>query len=197
MQASGDGYFIIPYTISNYLADDIKTPRISTDNQEFEDAEKLVKERLNKLVSINGTQTATSFHKRLGEIMWNFCGMSRNEEGLKKGKQMLKELKEEFWTDLIIPVDLNGVNQELEKAGRVADYFEIADLMVDDALNRTESCGAHYREESQTPEGEALRDDKNFSYVAAWEYTGELKPYILHKEELKFVDVEVKERSYK
>ena len=197
MQASGDGYFIIPYTISNYLADDIKTPRISTDNQEFEEAEKSVKERLEKLVSINGTQTATSFHKRLGEIMWNFCGMSRNEEGLKKGKQMLKELKEEFWTDLIIPVDLNDVNQELEKAGRVADYFEIADLMIDDALNRTESCGAHYREESQTPEGEALRDDKNFSYVAAWEYTGELKPYILHKEELKFVDVEVKERSYK
>ncbi|GAG57795.1 unnamed protein product, partial [marine sediment metagenome] len=144
-----------------YLADDIKTPRISTDNQEFEDAEKSVNERLEKLVSINGTQTATSFHKRLGEIMWNHCGMSRNEEGLKKAKQMLKELKEEFWTDLIIPSDLNGVNQELEKAGRVADYFEIADLMVDDALNRTESCGAHYREESQTPEGEALRDDKN------------------------------------
>lgn len=197
MQASGDGYFIIPYTISNYLADDIKTPSISTDKQEFEDAEKLVKERLEKLVSINGTQTATSFHKRLGEIMWNYCGMSRNEDGLKKAKQMLMELQKEFWTDLIIPSDLNSVNQELEKAGRVADYFEIADLMVNDALNRTESCGAHFREESQTPEGEALRDDKNFSYVAAWEYTGESKPHKLHKEELKFENVEVQVRSYK
>jgi succinate dehydrogenase / fumarate reductase flavoprotein subunit len=197
MQASGDGYFIIPYTISNYLADDIKTPSISTDKQEFEDAEKSVNERLEKLVSINGTQTATSFHKRLGEIMWNYCGMSRNENGLKKAKQMLKELKEEFWTDLIIPRDLYSVNQELEKAGRVADYFEIADLMVNDALNRTESCGAHFREESQTPEGEALRDDKNFSYVAAWEYTGESKPHKLHKEELKFENVKVQVRSYK
>ena len=197
MQTSGDGYFILPYTIGDYLADEIRIPRISTDLKEFEEAEKEVKERLKKLLAINGNQTATSFHKKLGRIMWDYSGMTRNEEGLKKAQQMLKELKEEFWSDLKIPGELNEVNQELEKAGRVADYFELANLMITDALNRTESCGAHFREESQTKEGEAKRDDANFSYVAAWEFTGEDKIHQLHKEELKFEFVEVKERSYK
>jgi len=197
MQASGDGYFILPYTIGDYLADEIRTPGISTDLKEFEEAEKAVKERLEKLILINGKQTASSFHKRLGKIMWDYCGMTRNEEGLKKAAEKVKELKEEFWSDLKIPGGLYEVNQELEKAGRVADYFELADLMVTDALNRTESCGAHFREESQTPEGEAKRDDENFAYVAAWEYTGENKPHQLHKEKLEFEFVEVKERSYK
>lgn len=197
MQASGDGYFILPYTIGDYLADEIRTPRISTDLKEFEEAEKAVKERLEKLILINGKQTASSFHKRLGKIMWDYCGMTRNEEGLKKAEEKVKKLKEEFWSDLKIPGGLYEVNQELEKAGRVADYFELANLMVTDALNRTESCGAHFREESQTPEGEAKRDDENFAYVAAWEYTGENKPHQLHKEKLEFEFVEVKERSYK
>lgn len=197
MQAAGDGYFIIPYTVTNYLADDIKTPKISVDQKEFEEAEKNVKDRLQKLISINGKQTAKSFYKRLGEIMWNYCGMSRNEKGLKKAATMVKELKEDFWKNLKVPGELNEVNQELEKAGRVADYLELANLMITDALNRTESCGAHFREESQTEDGEAKRDDKNFSYVAAWQYTGEIKTHILHKEELKFEYVEVKVRSYK
>ncbi len=197
MQAAGDGYFILPYTISNYLADDIKTPRISTTQQEFDKAEKNVIDRLNKMISVNGKQTASSFHRSLGEIMWNYCGMSRNGEGLKKAAAMVKELKEEFWKDLKIPGKLNDLNQELEKAGRVADYIELASLMITDALNRTESCGAHFREESRTEDGEAKRDDKNFSYVAAWEYTGENSPHKLHREELKFEFVEVKVRSYK
>ncbi len=197
MQTSGDGYFILPYTIGDYLADEIRTPRISTDEKEFGEAEKEVKEMLEKLLSINGTQTATSFHRKLGRIMWDYCGMSRNEEGLKKAQNLVKELKDEFWADLKIPGELNEVNQELEKAGRVADYFELANLMITDALNRTESCGAHFREESQTPEGEAKRDDANFAYVAAWEYAGEDKTHNLHKEELIFEEVEVKERSYK
>lgn len=197
MQAAGDGYFILPNTISNYLADDIKTPRISTDLKEFEEAEQSVRERLNKLLSIKGSQTVTSFHKRLGRIMWDYCGMTRNEEGMKKALVMLRELEEEFWKDVNVPETNEEVNQELEKAGRVADYFELAELMVTDALHRTESCGAHFREESQTPEGEAMRKDKEFAYVAAWEYNGKGKPHTLHKEVLTFTEVEMKERSYK
>jgi succinate dehydrogenase / fumarate reductase flavoprotein subunit len=197
MQASGDGYFILPYTISNYLADQIRVPRFSTDAPEFDEAEKAVKERIEKLLAIKGKQTATSFHKRLGKIMWDYCGMSRNEEGLKKAFGLVKDLEEEFWKDLAIPGDDNNINQELEKAGRVADYFELAELMITDALNRKESCGAHFREEYQTPEGEALRNDDDYMYVAAWEYTGKDNKPELHKEELKFEFVEVKVRSYK
>ena len=197
MQASGDGYFILPNTISNYLADEIRLPKISTDKPEFIETEKAVIERLNKFISIKGRQTASSFHKRLGKIMWDYCGMVRNEEGLKKALVLIKELREEFWSDLKVPEDIKGVNQELEKAGRVADYFELSDLLVNDALDRKESCGAHFREEFQTPDGEALRNDEKFAYVAAWEYTGEGNPHILHKEELKFEDVELKVRSYK
>jgi succinate dehydrogenase / fumarate reductase flavoprotein subunit len=197
MQCSGDGYFILPFTIGDYMADQIKTPGISTDLPEFDEAEKNVRARLEKLISIKGTQRAVSFHKRLGKIMWDYCGMVRNEEGLKKAAIMVKELEQEFWRDLKVPGSLNDLNQELEKAGRVVDFFELADLMITDALNRTESCGAHFREESQTPDGEAKRDDENFLYVAAWEFAGENKPHILHKEELKFEEVEVKVRSYK
>jgi succinate dehydrogenase / fumarate reductase flavoprotein subunit len=197
MQASGDGYFILPNTINNYLADEIRVPQISTDKPEFEETEKTVIERLNKFISIKGKQTASSFHKRLGKIMWDYCGMVRNEEGLRKALIMIKELKDEFWRDLIVPGGFTELNQELEKAGRVADYFELSELLINDALIRKESCGAHFREEYQTAEGEALRNDEEFAYVAAWEYAGEGKPQILHKEVLKFEEVEMKTRSYK
>jgi len=197
MQASGDGYFILPNTISNYLADQIRVPKISTDKPEFVTAENEVVERIKKFISIKGKQTASSFHKRLGKIMWDYCGMVRNEAGLKKALTLISDLREEFWKDLNIPGSAEEINQELEKAGRVADYFELAALLVTDALNREESCGAHFREEYQTPDGEARRNDEKFAYVAAWEYTGENKPPVLHKEELKFEEVEMKERSYK
>ena len=197
MQASGDGYFVLPNTISNYLADEIRVQKISIDKPEFEEAEKVAVERLNKLISIKGKQTASSFHKRLGKIMWDYAGMIRNEEGLNKALTLIHALRDEFWKDLNIPGTISELNMELEKAGRVADYFELAELLVTDALNRKESCGAHFREEFQTPDGEALRNDEEFAYVAAWEYTGEDKPHILHKEELKFEEVEMKVRSYK
>jgi succinate dehydrogenase / fumarate reductase flavoprotein subunit len=197
MQASGDGYFILPNTINNYLADEIKVPKIATDNTEFEETEKAVIERLKKFISIKGKQTASSFHKRLGKIMWDYCGMVRNEEGLNKALVLIKDLKDEFWKDLNVPGGYDELNQELEKAGRVADYFELSELLVTDALNRKESCGAHFREEFQTPDGEALRNDDKFAYVAAWEYAGEGKPPVLHKEDLKFEEVEMKVRSYK
>ncbi len=197
MQTSGDGYFILPNTICNYLADEIRTSKISTDGPEFEETEKAVIERLNKLISIKGKHTASSFHKRLGKIMWDYCGMIRNKEGLEKALILIKELQEEFWKDLNIPGTTGELNMELEKAGRIADFFELATLLVTDALNRNESCGAHFREESQTPDGEALRNDEEYAYVAAWEFAGEGKPHILHKEELKFEEVEMKVRSYK
>jgi succinate dehydrogenase / fumarate reductase flavoprotein subunit len=197
MQAAGDGYFILPNTISNYLADEIRVPQIPTDKTEFLEAEKTAVERLGKLISIKGKQTASTFHKRLGKIMWDYCGMTRNEEGLKKALTLISELKKEFWKDLKVPGIINELNVELEKAGRVADYFELAELLVTDAIDRRESCGAHFREEFQTPEGEAQRNDEKFAYVAAWEYSGEGKPHILHKEELKFEEVEMKVRSYK
>jgi succinate dehydrogenase / fumarate reductase, flavoprotein subunit len=197
MQAAGDGYFILPNTISNYLADEIRIARIKTDTPEFEEAEKAAVERLNKLLSVKGNQTAASFHKRLGKIMWDYCGMTRNEEGLKKALTLISDLKKEFWSDLKVTGVINELNPELEKAGRVADYFELAELLVNDALDRKESCGAHFREEYQTPDGEAKRNDEKYAYVAAWEYNGENNPHILHKEELKFEEVEMKERSYK
>lgn len=197
MQAACDGYFILPVTISNYMADQIRVPKFTTNTPEFDEAEIAARERLNRLMSVKGKQTASSFHKRLGKIMWDYCGMIRNEEGLKKALTLVKQLKEEFWKDLNIPGTLLEVNQELEKAGRVADYFDLATLLITDALNRRESCGAHFREEFQTADGEALRNDDEFTYVAAWEYAGEDKPHILHKEKLKFEAVEMKVRSYK
>jgi succinate dehydrogenase / fumarate reductase flavoprotein subunit len=196
MQAAGDGYFILPVTINNYLSDEIRIPRIPTTGTEFEEAEKTARERIEKFLSIKGKQTASGFHKRLGKIMWDYCGMRRTEEGLNKALSLVDELKKEFWSNLIVPGEGAELNQELEKAGRVADFLELARLMITDALNRKESCGAHFREESQTEDGEAKRIDAEYSYVAAWEYNGENEP-ILNKEPLKFEFVELKERSYK
>ncbi|MCK5028022.1 MAG: FAD-binding protein, partial [Bacteroidales bacterium] len=197
MQGAGDGYFIAPYTVSNYLADEISNKVPSTDSPEFVEAEKDVKATLDKFLNIKGTQTATSFHKRLGQIMWTHSGMQRNEEGLKKALVEIADLKKEFWSDLIIPGTSNEINQELEKASRVADFIDLATLIVNDALNRKESCGAHFREESRTEGGEAMRIDDKYSFVAAWEYQGDDKEPKLHKEDLKFENVEVKVRSYK
>jgi succinate dehydrogenase / fumarate reductase flavoprotein subunit len=197
MQIAADGYFILPVTINNYLSDQIRVARIPTDAPEFDEAERSVKERLERLVSIRGKQSATTFHKRLGLIMWNHCGMSRNEKGLLKALSLVKDLREEFWKDLRVPGSLYDLNQELEKASRIADFLELADLLILDALNRKESCGAHFREEYQTAEGEALRNDAEYTFVSAWEYAGEGKPHILHREELKFMEVEMKVRSYK
>ena len=196
MQAAGDGYFILPVTISNFLSGEIRTPKITTESPEFDEAEKAARERISKFLTIKGKQTAASFHKRLGKVMWDYCGMSRNEEGLKTARQMVRELRKEFWSDLLVTGEGDDLNQQLEKAGRVADFLELAELMITDALNRKESCGAHFREESQTPDGEAKRIDSEYSYVAAWEYNGEDEP-ILNREPLKFEFVELKERSYK
>ena len=196
MQTSGDGYFIIPYTIANYLSDQIRVPRFDTQTKEFEEAEDEVRARIDRLMGVKGTKSATSFHKRLGKIMWEYCGMSRNEAGLKKALEELAALEAEFWKDLRILGTDQGINQDLEKAGRVADFFEIGRLMCLDALNRTESCGAHFREESQTETGEAKRNDAEFSYVSAWEYKGKELPE-LHKEPLTFEFVKLAERSYK
>jgi len=197
MQIAADGYFILPVTINNYLSDQIRVPRIPADGQEFEEAEKSVGERLERLISIGGKQTATTFHKRLGHIMWDHCGMSRNEKGLLNALNLVKELREEFWKDLRVPGSVKDLNQELEKASRIADFLELADLLITDALNRKESCGAHFREEYQTADGEALRNDAEYTWVAAWEYAGQDKSHILHREELKFEEVEMKVRSYK
>jgi len=197
MQCSGDGYFILPVTIGDYLADQIKVPRIAVDTPEFDESEKSVREKLNRLLAIKGTQTPTSFHKRLGNILWTYSGMKRNEEGLKKALSLISELREEFWKDVKVAGGLNELNHELEKANRIADFFDLARLIVIDALNRNESCGAHFREEYQTEDGEPIRDDDNYSYVAAWEYTGDTTDPVLHREELNFEYVKPAQRSYK
>src|SRR6056297_116723 len=197
MQGAGDGYFILPNTIGDYLADEIKKPKPPTDAEEFEQAEKEAKEKLEKLLNVDGNETAASYHKRLGKIMWDHCGMARSEEGLKQAAKEVKELKEEFWKNLKVPGTMNELNQELEKAVRVADFFDLSQLMIRDALNRKESCGAHYREEYQTEGGEAKRNDNDYMYVSAWEYKGEDQEPVLHQEKLSFEFVEVKERSYK
>ena len=196
MQGLADGYFVIPYTIGNYLADEIRTNAISTDHPAFAETEKAVADRISQLMSIKGTQTVESFHKRLGKIIWDKCGMARNAEGLRQAIDELKELKKEFWSDLRIPGEVNETNPELDKANRVADFIELGELMCIDALNRNESCGGHFREEMQTGEGEAKRDDANYSYVAAWEYKGDHK-WDLHKEELTFDVAKPSQRSYK
>jgi succinate dehydrogenase / fumarate reductase flavoprotein subunit len=197
MQGLADGYFVAPYTMQNYLADEILVPRMSTDLPEFEEAEKAVQERLEKLMGIKGQHSVDHFHKKLGHIMWDHVGMARTKEGLEEGIQMIRELKKEFWKDLKIPGTLNELNNELEKAGRVADFLEIGELMARDALNRNESCGGHFREEYKTEEGEALRDDENFTYVAAWEYKGPDQEPALHKESLVFEAIKVQQRNYK
>src|SRR6056300_1147124 len=172
MQGLADGYFVLPYTIGDYLADDIRTGAISTDAKEFDDAEKAVKEQLEFFVNNKGTHTVDYYHKKLGNIMWNKVGMSRNEKGLKEAIKEIQEIREDFWKNVKVPGGLNEMNPELEKAGRVADFLELGELFAKDALERNESCGGHFREEYQTPEGEALRDDKDYAYVAAWGYTG-------------------------
>ena len=197
MQGLADGYFVLPYTIGDYLSKDIRTGAISTDLPEFEAVEKEVRDRLAKLVNNNGTKSVDHFHKRLGKIMWNKCGMSRNAKELQEAISEIKQLREEFWNEVKVPGGMDEMNPELEKAGRVADFLELGELFAKDALHRNESCGGHFREEYQTEEGEALRDDENFMYVAAWEYKGEPSDAVLHKENLEYENIEVKTRSYK
>jgi succinate dehydrogenase / fumarate reductase flavoprotein subunit len=196
MQGLADGYFVIPYTIGNYLADEIRTAPIPTSHPAFEEAEKSVRERIERLMSINGTQTSESMHKRLGKIMWDKCGMARNAEGLREAIEEIRALRKEFWSDIRIPGKVNEFNPELDKANRIADFMELGELMCIDALNRAESCGGHFREESQTEEGEALRHDDQFMYVSAWENLGD-NNWTLHKEELNYEVVKPSQRSYK
>ena len=196
MQGLADGYFVIPYTIGNYLADEIRTAAIPTTHAAFEAAEKSVSDRINTLMNIKGTQTVESFHKRLGKIMWDKCGMARNATGLKQAIAEIQQLKKEFWSDVKIPGAIDEMNPELDKAGRVADFIELGELMCMDALHREESCGGHFREEHQTEEGEAMRHDDKFMYVAAWEHKGEHE-WELHKEELLYEEVKPSQRSYK
>jgi len=196
MQGLADGYFVIPYTIGNYLADEIYSTGLDTNHAAFAEAEKEVLSRIEKLMSIKGTQTVESFHKRLGKIIWDKCGMARNAEGLKQAIAEVQALKKEFWSDVRIPGEINEMNPELDKANRVADFIELGELMCVDALNRNESCGGHFREEYQTEDGEALRDDENFMYVASWEFKGEHN-WELHKEELKYEVIKPSQRNYK
>ncbi|HEY8271802.1 MAG TPA: fumarate reductase/succinate dehydrogenase flavoprotein subunit [Pseudobdellovibrionaceae bacterium] len=195
MQGLGDGYFVLPYTISNYIAS-TKLNKVSTAHAAFKEAETSVKNEITKIMSIKGTRTVESFHKELGHIMWEYCGMARNEAGLKKALELIPKLREEFWKNVRVPGEVNYLNSELEKAGRVADFLELGELMCRDALERRESCGGHFREEFQE-DGEAKRDDQDFSHVAAWEWNGPNQPQTRHKEELKFENVKLATRSYK
>ncbi|MCV6629381.1 MAG: fumarate reductase/succinate dehydrogenase flavoprotein subunit [Flavobacteriaceae bacterium] len=201
MQGLADGYFVLPYTIGDYLSDDIRTGSISTDTPEFDEAEKAVKERLEFFINNKGTKSVDHFHKRLGKVMWDKVGMSRNEQGLKEAIAEIRQIRDEFWKEVSVPGEMNALNPELEKAGRVADFLELGELFAMDALERTESCGGHFREESVEldgpQKGEALRDDKNFAFVSAWEFKGDPKDAVLHKEQLEFNDIELKQRSYK
>ena len=197
MQGLADGYFVLPYTIGDFLANDIRTGPISTDSKEFEIAEKNVSDTIDKLMSIKGDKPVDHFHKRLGKVMWEFAGMARNKEGLEHAISEIKTIRKEFWENVRIPGDKDEMNTELEKAGRVADFLELGELFAKDGLERSESAGGHFREESQTPEGEALRNDKDFAFTSAWEFVGEPSEAILHKEQLEFNDIELKQRSYK
>ncbi len=197
MQGLADGYFVLPYTIGDYLSDDIRTGAISTETAEFDEAEKHVRERIEKLMAGKGEHSVDYYHKKLGKIMWNKCGMSRNAKELQEAIDEIAALRADFWENVRVPGSADTKNQELEKAGRVADFLELGELFAKDALTRNESCGGHFREEYQTAEGEALRDDENFKFVSAWEYKGEPKDAVLHKEELKYENIELKTRSYK
>lgn len=197
MQGLADGYFVLPYTIGDYLSDEIGTGKIATDAAAFVAAEKAVDERQQRLMNIKGKQSVESFHRRLGKIMWEYCGMARSEAGLTKARQLIRDLRDEFWSDVRIPGNSNEFNPELDKAGRVADFLELGELMMVDALVRNESCGGHFRLESQTPEGEAKRDDENFAFVSAWQFNGLEGDPILHKENLEFEAVKLTQRSYK
>jgi succinate dehydrogenase / fumarate reductase, flavoprotein subunit len=197
MQGLADGYFVLPYTIGNYLSNEIRTGAVNTQTPEFEEAEAAARQRVATVRNIRGKQSAESFHRRLGKIMWDECGMARNEPGLKKAIAEIQALRKEFWSDLFVPGSDTEYNPELDKALRVADFLELGELMCYDALDRKESCGGHFREEYQTPDGEALRDDENYKYVAAWEWSGENQPQKLHKEDLVYEVVKVSQRSYK
>ncbi|HWR00364.1 MAG TPA: fumarate reductase/succinate dehydrogenase flavoprotein subunit [Chlorobaculum sp.] len=197
MQGLADGYFVLPYTISGYLSSEIHTPQISTTLPEFEEAVRNVTDRLNRLKNTNGSESVDHFHRKLGKIMWEYCGMSRNEAGLKKAIGLIDELKKEFAANVKVPGGLKEYNPELEKAWRVQDFIELGDLMVRDALQRRESCGGHFREESQTPDGEALRNDDEFAFVAAWQFKGDSSEPEMHREELHFETVAPSQRSYK
>ena len=197
MQGLADGYFVLPYTLQNYLADQITLGPIPTDTPEFDEAEQSVRQREQRLMDIKGNKTVDYFHKRLGHIMWEYVGMSRNEESLTKAAAMIDELENEFWQNVQVPGDIESFNPEMEKALRLADYFELARLITADALHRKESCGGHFRTESQTPDGETLRDDEHFMYVAAWEYQGHAQPETLHKEELNYEHIKIATRNYK
>ena len=197
MQGLADGYFVLPYTIGDYLADDIRTGAINTDSPEFDAAEKAVQDQIDAFINNKGTYTVDYYHRKLGKIMWNKCGMSRNATELKKAMAEIKALREDFYKNVNVPGTANEFNEQLAKAGRVADFLELGELFAKDALKRTESCGGHFREESQTTEGEAMRDDENFTFVSAWEYKGEPADAVLCKEALNYEEIEVKTRSYK
>ncbi|MGJ5642721.1 fumarate reductase/succinate dehydrogenase flavoprotein subunit [Formosa sp. S-31] len=201
MQGLADGYFVLPYTIGDYLSHDIRTGKIPTDSKEFDEAEKAVKDRIDFFVNNKGTKSVDYFHKKLGKVMWDKVGMARNEQGLKEAMAEIKQIREDFWKEVKVPGNANEMNPELEKAGRVADFLELGELFAMDALNRNESCGGHFREESVEldgeQKGEAKRNDTDYAYVAAWEYKGEPSASVLHKEELEFKDIELKQRSYK
>ena len=197
MQGLADGYFVLPYTIGEYLSKEIRTNRISTEDEHFVNAEKETRKRNEKLLNIKGKKSVESLHRELGKIMWDNCGMSRNEKDLKNALTQIKDLKKDFWQNIFVPGSDNELNPELEKAGRVADFIELGELMIYDALDREESCGGHFREEHQTPEGEALRDDENYTFVSAWEYKGDDKVPELHKENLNYEEVTPTQRSYK
>ena len=197
MQGLADGYFVLPYTIGEFLSKDIRTQRISTEDEHFVKAEKKARKRNETLLEIKGTKSVESLHRELGKIMWDNCGMSRNEKDLKKALVQIKDLKNSFWSDVFVPGSDNELNTELEKAGRVADFIELGELMIYDALDRNESCGGHFREEYQTDEGEAFRDDENYTFVSAWEFKGKDKEPKLHKEDLDYKEVTPTQRSYK
>jgi succinate dehydrogenase / fumarate reductase flavoprotein subunit len=201
MQGLADGYFVLPYTIGDYLSDDIRTGKIPTNTPEFDEAEKEVKDRIDFFMNNKGSKSVDYFHKKLGKVMWDKVGMGRNEKGLKDAMAEIKEIREEFWKEVKVPGDKNEMNLELEKAGRVADFLELGELFAKDALDRNESCGGHFREESVEldgeQKGEAKRNDKDYAYVSAWEYKGKPGDAVLHKEQLEFKDIELKQRSYK
>ncbi|MBO7200433.1 MAG: fumarate reductase/succinate dehydrogenase flavoprotein subunit [Bacteroidales bacterium] len=197
MQGLADGYFVLPYTLQNYLADEIYSGKVSANSPEFDKAEESVRQRIDALMTIKGSKTVDYFHKKLGLIMWDYVGMGRNAEGLQKGLALIKELEVEFWKDVQVTGTPDSMNPELEKAIRLADYFELAKLMAKDAYHRNESCGGHFREEYQTEDGETLRNDNDYMYVAAWEYQGHNQDEVLHKEPLVYQDIEIKQRNYK
>jgi succinate dehydrogenase / fumarate reductase flavoprotein subunit len=197
MQGLADGYFVLPYTIGDYLAGEIFTKAVPTDHPAFVEAEKAANDRIQKLLSIKGNRTVDDFHKSLGKIIWEYCGMARSEEGLKFAIEEVKKLREDFYKNVRVPGSMIGMNPELEKAARVADFIELGELMCFDALDRKESCGGHFREEYQTDEGEALRDDENYMYVAAWEFSGDPSNPKLTKEDLVYENIKVSARSYK